>query len=715
MSKTISVIIPAYNVEGYIAQCLDSLLGQSIKPNEIIVINDGSTDSTETVARLYQRKSEIIKVFSFDNGGLCAARNKGLCRASSDYVMFLDSDDKMATGAIEKCLKIIEKHEPDVIVGRIEFFTEKKKWTGKSYDDVCSVDRLTTFNETPALINCMNVGPKCFNKQFLWKNNFHFIEGVMMTEDHWFSMNVLSKAKKIFLTNSIIFNYRRDREGSSTVTNKLSYYNDMLKVQQALQDINFSNKEEYFERLIKFDLRKYGSQAIFSLKNNYERIAAATTLQEIFRLLPENSLKHLNADQLQIFESPKWFIYKKIITATFKRVAFSLISPLLIPLKKICEHLYKVSNEFYLKTRKNRRQYLKIIYRILTLLPIKREYVLFTIRPSSKMSNMQILYDALSKEGYNTKKLEAKITTLADDFRCMYNIAKSKVILTDGDYYFLFGLKKSNSLKVIQLWHAGGAFKKFGCDIYAKNDDRRSQQEEHHTSYTYVIASSKSVVPFYSSAFNISQDNILPLGVPRTDALFKININQAREFFYKKYNLDPKKKIIVYAPTFREPNGAFKDLGKFECKINIDKFNEKFGEKYYLALRIHPNYKIDSKEFSKFINVSTEKQDLVLAVADCLISDYSSIIFDYAYFRRPMFFYAYDLINYLKERSFYENYATIVPGPIVTNEEELFAEIEQHIQYFNPKDIESFWDKYMGSCEGHSTQNLIELVRKIYN
>lgn len=715
MKKTISVIIPAYNVESYIAQCLDSVLEQSIKPDEIIVINDGSTDSTETVAKLYERKSEIIKVYTFENGGLCAARNRGLCRASSDYVMFLDSDDKMGKGAIERCLQIIEDYEPDVIIGRIEFFTSKKKWTGKSYDDVCTTDRLTTFEETPALINCMNVGPKCFNKRFLWENKFQFIEGVMMTEDHWFSMNVLSKAKKIFLTNKILFNYRRDREESSTVTNKLSYYNDMLKVQQALQKIDFSNKDEYFERLIKFDLRKYGSQAIFSLKDNHERVVAAQILQEIFRLLPESSLKHLNADQLQIFNTPSWYIYKKIISSKFNKITLAVASPFLIPLKNVYDRLYKISNNLYLRTRKNRRLYLKIMYKILTLLPIRREYILFAIRPSSKMSNMQSLFDKLSKEGYKTKKLEAKITTLGDDFRCMYSIARSKIIFIDGDYYFLFGLKESSSLKVIQLWHAGGAFKKFGCDIYAKNDERRSQQEEHHTSYTYVITSSKSVIPFYSSAFNITQDKILPLGVSRTDTLFKIDTNQAREFFYKKYKLDPKKKIIVYAPTFREPNGAFKDLGKFECKIDIKKFNEKFGEKYYLALRIHPNYKIDPKEFSKFINVSAEQQDLVLAVADCLISDYSSIIFDYAYFKRPMFFYAYDLINYLKERSFYENYAAIVPGPIATNEEELFAQIEKYLQNFNPKDIEVFWNKYMGSCEGHSTQNLIELTRKLYN
>ena len=228
--STISVIIPAYNMELYMAECLKSIIKQDDLPDEIIVIDDGSTDSTSTIVELFQRECTAIKYIKQKNGGLCSARNTGLRIATSDYVIFLDSDDCLGKGTIKKCRNIIDTHQPDIIIGRSELFTDMKRWIPESYEKICDRDRITTFSNEPQLVNCISVSSKCFNRNFLKKTGVFFYEGVMMTEDHWFSLMTFSLSNKLFITRQIMFSYRRNRLGASTVTNRLSYYTDMYKV-----------------------------------------------------------------------------------------------------------------------------------------------------------------------------------------------------------------------------------------------------------------------------------------------------------------------------------------------------------------------------------------------------------------------------------------------------------------------------------------------------
>lgn len=692
---SITVVVPAYNMELYLPDCIKSIVNQSELPNEVIVVDDGSSDSTSTVVSLFSKKYPFIKCIRQKNGGLCAARNTGLRHASSDYVMFLDSDDCMGEGAISKCKEIINQCAPDVIIGRIEFFTEKKKWTAKSYDDACNNERLTTFKNDPKLVDCMNVGPKCFRRAFLNQIDVWFYEGVMMTEDHWFSLNTLTKAEKIFLTTHIIFNYRRDREGASTVTNKLSYYSDMHKIQRSLATVDFENKDEYLNRLIKFDLVAYGTRPILKLKTFQEQLQAANILREIVETLPDATKNLIEGDLLEVYKSPVRFLLKK-------RARKFIITPFI--------RLYSFLNALYVKNKQHRRKCLTMMYSLLSTLPVVKKEVLFAVRPSSKMSNLQPLKDYLTvSTDIKARCIEAKQTSLANDFYLMYKLARASTIIVDGDFYFLFGLIPRKKTLVIQAWHGGGAFKKFGCDIYPKGSKNSLDQKKHHTSYGVVATSSEYVKRFYKSAFGVEEDIIKDIGLIRTDKLYEIDIQGTKQKIVEKYSLDPKKKIVLYAPTFREPNGAFNNIGDFELKIDIDKFNERFADKYYLAVRVHPNYKnsLIGKEVLDFTELP---QDQALAVTDVLVTDYSSIIFDFAFFRKPIIAYAYDFLDYIKQRSFYENYQEIVPGPVVYTESELFESIESIDETKSKLETEKFWNRYMSSCDGNVCKKMADII-----
>ena len=691
---TISVIIPAYNMEKYIHECLSSIVDRIDFPDEIIVIDDGSLDNTVLIANRFYTKNSNIKIISINNSGLCGARNHGMNLATGDYIIFIDSDDKLGEKTISHCKDIIKRYNPDIISGRLKFFTKEKSWTAKSYDKVCQPSRLTTFENDTDLVHCMNIGTKCFRRNFIKDISLYFAEGLMMTEDHWFSLNAFSMASSIYITDHIMFYYRRDRYESSTVTNKLSYYKDIYSIQKKLADANIKCNKAYYFRFLNFDLKRYAIDIIQTLKLK-EQYKASKYIEDTINIIPD------------CFLTDEFKKMKKIPFLSIYILTKQNIKHMLNIIKKIS---YRAFNKLYLKLRKYRLFILKIMYCFLCLHPINKNKILFLVRSSTGMSNMQDIYNLLKQDSSKKLKIiKAGQTSLANDFRIMREIAKAKIMFIDGDYYFLFGITPRKGSFVIQLWHAAGVFKKFGCDIYRKGTLDYKIQREHHRSYSYAITSSPYVNKFYASAFSMDINKIKPLGISRIDRLFHLDIEQIREKIYSKYSLDNRKKIILYAPTFREPKGAFKNIGDFNLNLDIEKFIKHFSNDYYLALRIHPNYRIST--YDNILNFTSIPQEEALAVSDILITDYSSIIFDYSYFRRPIFFYHYDLQNYILQRSFYEKLNTSLPGKIVFTEDELIESIKNIKD--NTYNSNDFWNKYMESCTGKSTENIVNFINSL--
>lgn len=127
-----SIIVPVYNVEKYLNRCIDSILSQGFKSYEIILVDDGATDSCPAICDKYGLLSNKIKVVHQKNGGLSKARNVGMEKAIGQYIMFLDSDDWIAEYSLSTFAKIIDKDQCDLIVGRARTISDE----GKSRDKV---------------------------------------------------------------------------------------------------------------------------------------------------------------------------------------------------------------------------------------------------------------------------------------------------------------------------------------------------------------------------------------------------------------------------------------------------------------------------------------------------------------------------------------------------------------------------------------------------
>jgi CDP-ribitol ribitolphosphotransferase len=261
---------------------------------------------------------------------------------------------------------------------------------------------------------------------------------------------------------------------------------------------------------------------------------------------------------------------------------------------------------------------------------------------------------------------------------------------------------------IVQLWHAPGASKKFGGSVDIESRDILGKISDNTD---YLIVTSKNIIDYYSEAFQMPKDKIKALGLPRMDYYFENHdLDKLKAEFSQKYNVSRDKKIILYAPTFRDEE-KFNNVFDY---LDLDKFNERLGDEYVLALRLHPKiknfYNDDIVSEGKYVDVSDfESEQELMLISDILITDYSSIMIEYSVLDKPTLFFTYDLEEYLaNERGFYYDFKTTVPGPIVYTSQELIDVIKN--DEFDKSRISQFVKTQFDEIDGHSSERIVDYL-----
>lgn len=278
----------------------------------------------------------------------------------------------------------------------------------------------------------------------------------------------------------------------------------------------------------------------------------------------------------------------------------------------------------------------------------------------------------------------------------LYYINTSAIVILDYNNYVVSNFKRSG-VKVVQIWHASGAIKKFGNDTNRRYKIRN---------YDYVISSSDIWKPHYSTAFNISEEKVISLGIPSTDYLFNSNkVKRYKEALLEKYPSLRGKKIILFAPTFR---GDHIKNATFE-KIDLDMIKTELGDEYVIIYKLHPwiGDKVISRN-SGIINCNSENISKLLSAADYLITDYSSIVFEYSILERPIILYTPDLNKYKETPGMYLEYNKDIKLPICKTESELINIIKGN--KINRDDIIQLKDSYFKYKDGFSTKRVAEFL-----
>lgn len=218
----VSVIIPVYNVEKYLRQCIDSVVKQTLHDIEIIIINNGASAAENEIITEYKQADDRIKVINFEqNQGYGKAVNTGIKTASASYISIVESDDYIDTDMYENLYYLIQKYDADIIKSAYYYFNEN--YSIKCFDNLNiprdKVIRLLNcpvlISEHPSIWSCL------YKRKFLTDNNIFFIErkGTSWV-DNAFQLESLYKADKILYTNKAFYHYRDCRENSSSMINK---------------------------------------------------------------------------------------------------------------------------------------------------------------------------------------------------------------------------------------------------------------------------------------------------------------------------------------------------------------------------------------------------------------------------------------------------------------------------------------------------------------
>ncbi len=231
----LSIIIPAYNAEAYLPQCLDSILAQEHQGCEVIVVDDGSTDGT---AALLERYPDV-KVIHQENRGMSTARNRGLDEARGEYILFVDSDDLLTDSALETL--VAELSGEDIIA-----FNAKKLHdaTGEQTYHPTIREPETTDGWTyfcrhrleATDIHFVCIWQRAYRRQFLIDNNLRFADGILRAEDDLFTTQAMLAAKTLRTITPCLYIYRI-RANSITTTVDRRRFNDSLRVQRLLADL----------------------------------------------------------------------------------------------------------------------------------------------------------------------------------------------------------------------------------------------------------------------------------------------------------------------------------------------------------------------------------------------------------------------------------------------------------------------------------------------
>ncbi|WP_028044036.1 CDP-glycerol glycerophosphotransferase family protein [Candidatus Stoquefichus massiliensis] len=347
---------------------------------------------------------------------------------------------------------------------------------------------------------------------------------------------------------------------------------------------------------------------------------------------------------------------------------------------------------------------------IVSLFPIKSNKVTFVSLESDHLtSDLKLIYDQLNSNEFDIhlclikyhKDLWGQFLYFINCMKQLYFINTSKIVLLHDNNYVVSHFKRKG-VTVIQVWHACGAIKKFGNVI---------KREYPIANYDYALATSSFWQNAYSQAFSIPAAHVLPIGLPRTDELFANDwLEDRKNELYHKYPILKDKQIILYAPTFR--GNIYK--GFSAIPFDVLKIMKRLPENYVLLYKFHPlmgNYQL--AEHERVFNMNHEDTHALFSISDYLISDYSSIVFDYMILEKNLLFFVPDLAEYSRTLGVFVDLNDL-KCPICQNEDELLNHILSNA-YDNNHHMHELKNIFFNQQDGKSTERVVEFMKEIVN
>lgn len=282
-------------------------------------------------------------------------------------------------------------------------------------------------------------------------------------------------------------------------------------------------------------------------------------------------------------------------------------------------------------------------------------------------------------------------------------------------------MPKPKHTTYLQTWH-GTPLKKLAGDMGevhmpATNTERYKKNFHRETStWDYLISPNAYSTEVFRRAFRYDQP-VIESGYPRNDYLYTNNNPQKIRQLKERLGIPLDKKVILYAPTWRDDQFYWKGHYRFNLTLDLERMQKEFGDRYVIILRMHylVRQHYDLTPFEGFVYDFSNQGDVsdLYLISDMLITDYSSVFFDYANLNRPIIFFTYDIERYRDElRGFYFDIETQAPGPIVKTTDGVIKSVRQFENegYAVPAAFQNFYERFCYLECGESTQRVVDLV-----
>jgi len=359
-----------------------------------------------------------------------------------------------------------------------------------------------------------------------------------------------------------------------------------------------------------------------------------------------------------------------------------------------------------------------------SLRPMRRRVLLATAHADRIGGNLAFIHDELRRRtGIEVAVLAhrarggwaGRLAGAVAAVRAGWAMARARVIVLDDYFFGAYAVRPRAGARIVQTWHASGAFKKFGHSVTGHAfgaDEALTSRVRIHANYDLALVGSQTSAPQFAEAFGMPVERVASrFGIPRTDLLTDPDRRTRAEAGVRtRLRLPDNRRVILYAPTFR---GDRVTAARHRDDLDLDALAATLGDDHVVLLRLHPFVRRAARigpALASFVFDASSEPDInaLMLVSDVLVTDYSSAIFEFSLLGRPMAFVAPDLDEYERDRGLYVDYRSWVPGPVFEDAAGLAAWLRAGD--FDLDQVRAFAERSFDVADGRASARFVDEV-----
>ncbi len=724
----VSIIVTHKKDVLYLRDCVESIAAQTFQDYETILITDHTEDDLSDIIAEFRDKIHL-KVYALEGkSGVSAARNLGIEKSEGEYLYFLDNDDYLYGESIQLLLDVMEE-DSDMAYGMMRHTWFQRQAFGESQKEEKEEE------ENEFLLQFDFADPVQYRYERYRKLDKITVLGALYKKSLFNDYNIRFNEKQTYYSDPLVvtavLKYAKNIKSNENALYVKRHHNDKQNNPAICQFPKEDTMPDYFVAY-KNSLKMAGDNK--ALKNHLNVILAKFIVKEYIKKIRWSDDARWKNEYYKelvhlVQDINKKALRKNGFTHAEKQMIFAFLQNDFAKMQK------KSLRVLALRKLKKMFQDKRVRYKTLTLygfskLKLREDYIIFESFMGRNCSGQpKYIYQYL-QEHYGKKYkyiwvVDRKGVIIPGKHKTCRRFGLRYYYYMNRSKYWVNNMRQPLSVPrrketiMLATWH-GTPLKRLVFDmddVHSANPKYKDIVYRQTREWNYLLSDNPFSTEKFQSCFLFDREKILEYGYPANDPLYAKDKELRAEKTKEKLGIPKDKKVILYAPTWRDDN--FYEAGQygFDLDLDVDRLQKQFGEEYILLLRLH-YFIVDQLDLSKYGNFTVDGSsydditDLYL-ISDILITDYSSVFFDFANLKRPILYFTYDLEKYRDVlRGFYLDMEKDLPGPLLLTNDEVVDAIQNidRVQEQYSEKYEQFYRRFCCIDDGHAAQRVCEKV-----